>query len=275
MAYEHLGEGALDYYPCRYGKSKLLFRGPRKKLDQPYVAVLGGSEIYGKFVEQPMTELLEELICRPVVNLGCVNAGTDLVVNDDTVMEICRNAAVTVIQITGAQNLSNRFYSVHPRRNDRFLKASTLLSTIFRDVDFTDFHFTRHLLSNLAVRSPEKFAMVQQELKDAWVARMKTMMTKIGGKFVLLWMSDRSPDDSGHDWSSREPLFVERWMLDALAGQIAGLVEVIPVREEIEAGFDRMIYTQLEEPAAREMLGPVVQQAAAKALQAVLKPMII
>ncbi|MGB5560585.1 MAG: DUF6473 family protein [Paracoccaceae bacterium] len=274
MAYEHLGEGALDYYPCRYGKSKLLFRGPRKKLDKPYVALLGGSEIYGKFVEQPMPEMLEGLIDRPVVNLGCVNAGTDLVVSDDTVMEICRNAAVTVIQITGAQNMSNRFYSVHPRRNDRFLKASNLLSTIFRDVDFTEFHFTRHLLSDLSERSPEKFAMVQQELKDAWVARMRTMMAKIGGKFVLLWMSDRTPEDACDDWSSRDPLFVDRAMLDAIADQTAGLVEVVAIREEIEAGYDRMVHTQLEELAAREMLGPVVQEAAAHALQGALSPLI-
>ncbi len=35
----------------------------------------------------------------------------------------------------GAQNLSNRFYAVHPRRNDRFLRASTLMKTIFREVD--------------------------------------------------------------------------------------------------------------------------------------------
>lgn len=267
MAYEHLGEGALDYFPCRYGNSRILFRGPRKKLDKPYVAVLGGTEIYGKYVEQPLPEMLQGLIKRPVVNLGCVNAGTDMAVNDDTVIEICRNAAVTVVQITGAQNMSNRYYSVHPRRNDRFLKASSLLSTIFRDVDFTEFHFTRHLLSHLAERSSEKFAIVQQELKDAWVARMRTMITKIDGKVVLLWMSDRTPDERCEDWCCRDPLFVDRAMLNAIVNQTAGLVEVVAIREEIEAGFDRMVHTQLEELAAREMLGPVVQEAAANALR--------
>lgn len=274
MAYEHLGEGALDYYPCRYGKSKLLFRGPRKKLDKPYVAVLGGSEIYGKFTEQPLPEMLGNLIGHTVVNLGCVNAGTDLVINDDTVVDICREAAVTVIQITGAQNMSNRFYSVHPRRNDRFLKASKLMTTIFGDVDFTEFHFTRHLVSHLAAHSPENFSMVQQELKDAWVARMRTMMKRIGGEFVLLWMSDRAPEEQRDDWSARDPLFVDREMLEAVSDLTAGLVEVVAIPDEIEAGFQRMVYTQLEELAAREMLGPVVQEAAARALQKSLEPLI-
>ena len=167
MACVHMGEGALDYDPCRYGASKLLFRGPRKALEGRYVAFLGGAEIYGRYVEEPLPKLLEGLIDLPVVNLGCVNAGADLVANDDTVTGICRDAAVTVIQVTGAQNTSNRFYTVHPRRNDRFLKASGRLSTLYEELDFTDFHFTRHLLSRLADCAPDKFALVQQELKGA------------------------------------------------------------------------------------------------------------
>ncbi len=57
MAYENLGESALDYVPCRYGKSKLLFRGPKRKLTAPYVAMIGGTETYGKFVETPFPAL--------------------------------------------------------------------------------------------------------------------------------------------------------------------------------------------------------------------------
>ena len=116
MAYEHLGAGALDYYPCRYGTSKLWFRGPSKALDQPYCAVIGGSETYGKFVERPYPDLFQDKTGYPVVNLGCVNAGADVFALDETVMDICKNAEITVIQLTGAQNISNRYYSVHPRR---------------------------------------------------------------------------------------------------------------------------------------------------------------
>ncbi|MEL7098122.1 MAG: DUF6473 family protein, partial [Pseudomonadota bacterium] len=31
MSYD-AGHGGLDYLPCRYGASKVLFRGPRKSL---------------------------------------------------------------------------------------------------------------------------------------------------------------------------------------------------------------------------------------------------
>ncbi|MCI2399705.1 DUF6473 family protein [uncultured Aliiroseovarius sp.] len=273
MAYENLGEGALEYYPCRYGKSKLLFRGPKRKLDTPYVAVLGGTETYGKFVEHPYAETLGEALNHTVVNFGCMNAGTDVFVNDQTVLDACSNAAVTVVQMTGAQNMSNRFYAVHPRRNDRFLRASNLLKTIYREVDFTEFNFTRHLLTTLRDVSPDKFAMVEQELKEAWVARMKTLISKIDGKIVLLWMSDHAPgasDDAGIDGT--DPLFVGEEMIAELKPFVAGVVEVAVGEDEIASGYDQMVFTDLEEPAARGMLGVTAHDFVAEHLAEVLSP---
>jgi hypothetical protein len=44
MTYDALGAGALEYLPCRYGTSKLLFRGPRRSLNKPYLVFLGGTK---------------------------------------------------------------------------------------------------------------------------------------------------------------------------------------------------------------------------------------
>lgn len=267
MAFEYPGEGVLNYQPCRYGSSKLVFRGPRKRLDRPYVAVLGGTETYGKYVEEPFPDLLETALRLPVVNLGCVNAGPDVFGNDAAVMSICRDARVTVVQITGAQNLSNRFYSVHPRRNDRFLRASSLLQTIYREVDFTEFNFTRHLLETLEAVSPEKFAMVRQELKDAWVARMKSFLTRVGSRVVLVWLSRHGPDDIARTGTfSGDPLFVDRAMLDEVRPLVREIVEVVADDQEVEAGFPRLVYPEMDVAMAREMLGPIVHARAALAL---------
>ena len=269
MAFEHLGAGALDYYPCRYGKSKLLFRGPRKKLNQPYFAVIGGSETYGKFVEEPYPRLLEQMAEKMVVNLGYMNAGTDVFANDPTVLDICAGAEVTVIQIMGAQNLTNRFYTVHSRRNDRFLKPSSLLNTIYREVDFTEIHFTRHLLCVLAEASAQKFEMVRDELKSAWVARMRAILSQVGGRVILLWLAEHAPDDPPEGTElGADPLFVDRDMIEQLAEFNVELVEVVATPEEVTAGQARMVFTQLEQPKVNEMLGPVVHEAAARALSA-------
>lgn len=59
MAYQSLGDTSLEYFPCRYGASKILFRGPQRSLEGEYVAAIGGSETYGKFVEFPYPDLME------------------------------------------------------------------------------------------------------------------------------------------------------------------------------------------------------------------------
>ncbi|SFK14629.1 DUF6473 family protein [Celeribacter neptunius] len=268
MAYQNMGEGSLNYLPCRYGKSKLLFRGPQKELDAPYIAFLGGTETYGKYVEVPFPDLVEAGLGMETINLGCVNAGVDVYLNDETVLDICNKAKTTVLQISGAQNMSNRFYAVHPRRNDRFLRASTLLRTIYREIDFTDFNFTRHLLQTLQSTSDEKFVMVRQELRDAWVARMRTMAGKLHGDVVLLWLSDHSPDDEeACNAIATDPLFVNRDMIDEIRPLVKAVVEVVPTRQDIEQGYKLMVYSDLDAPAAREMLGPIAHSQAATELQ--------
>ncbi len=272
MAYEYPGESALDYVPCRYGSSKLLFRGPKRKLNMPYVAVIGATETYGKFVEMPYPALTESTLDMPVVNLGTVNAGVDVFTHDRTVIDMCSRAEVTVVQAMGAQNMSNRFYAVHPRRNDRFLRASNLLKTIYREVDFTEFNFTRHLLSALRAISEEKFAMVEQELRESWVGRMKTLASEIDSRLVLLWLADHAPDTPVTDPThGRDPLFVDREMMIAVKPFFEHIVEVVVSPEDVMDGFPGLVFNEFEEPAARGSLGTVAHAQAASALDTVLR----
>ena len=266
MTYEKVSEAALDYQHCRYGTSRIAFRGPRRELIQPYVAVLGGTETYGKFVADPFPDLLERKLGRVTANFGCVNAGLDVFLNDQTVMQACADASVTVIQITGAQNMSNRFYTVHPRRNDRFLRASNMMQQIWPEVDFTDVHFTRHLLKVLQPGASARFERLRQELSEAWVARMRALIRRFRGRVVLLWMADRAPEDEADFVAEAGPLFVTRPMLEALRDEALDIVEVVSPRGYAETGTEGMVFAPLEEPAAAALPGPDAHAAVAETL---------
>ncbi len=270
MAYEYPGQGGLDYFPCRYGKSKLLFRGPRRRLDGDYLAVIGGSETYGKFVADPYPALLEQSIGQPVVNFGYMNAGIDVFVNEPTVIDICSKALVTVVQLMGAQNTSNRFYAVHPRRNDRFLRASPLMKTIFREVDFTDFNFTRHMLNTLRLHAPDKFPILVDELRAAWLARMKLLLQRIEGKVLLLWLEPPAHlparDDLGPD-----PFLVDADLVSRIRPLAAGLVHVRSTGLPAPGASPGMIYSELEEPQTHDMPGPACHGDVARALEPALR----
>ena len=273
MSFDVLGPGPLDYLPCRYGHSRLLFRGPRRNLDAPYVAFIGGTEIYGKFIAKPLPTLVEEALGVTCVNFGQLNAGVDVFAHDPFVMEAATAADVTVVQILGAAHMTNRFYTVHPRRNDRFVEASTLLKTIYRDVDFADFHFNRHMLLELRTVSEERFAAVREELQAAWLARMQLMLRQIKGKTVLLWMSARTPEDDQVKITDlgADPLFVTRDMIDQIRPQATALVEVVASQAALAAGTEGMVFGELDAPAAAEILGPMVHDEAAVALTAALR----
>ena len=262
----------LDYFPCRYGGSRTLFRGPKQRLDGDYVAVLGGSDTYGRFVPRPYPALTEEDAGLPCVNFGWCNAGPDAFLNDPSVLRVVAEARIVVLQVMGAQNLSNRYYSVHPRRNDRFLKASGLMRKVYPDTDFTDYHFTRHMLRDLRDRSAERFALLQAELQDAWLARTGALIDRIGKPVVLLWFAAHAPDGPApEDDLAHDPLFVTRPMIETLRPAIAGLVEVVASDGAIADRTRGMVFSELEAPAAAGMLGPAAHDEARAALAPVLR----
>ena len=259
MKQETIEAELLSYSPCRYGASRMLFRGPRKRLDQPYLAFIGGTETYGKYIEKPYPALVEKAMRQTCGNFGCVNGGIDAFVNDGTVMDICAKADMTVVQIMGANLLSNRFFSVHPRRNDRFLRASTVLQAIYHDVDFSEFSFTRHMLSALHSKSIDRFETVVSELREAWLARMRRMLDQIGENVVLLWFSENEPTNEPWDELPHQmqvdPLFITKEMIDQLRPLVKGLIVAKPSKDALVRGTAGMIYPISQQRAAREMLG--------------------
>ena len=268
MSVDVLGGNALDYYPCRYAPSKLVFRGPRKDLSQPYVAFLGGTETYGKFIPAPFVSLLEARLGHPCVNFGCLNAGVDVFLRDPMLPETASRAMLTVLQVPCAHNLSNRLYMVHPRRNDRFVTATRMLEAIFPDVDFATFHFTKHMLGHLRRISEDRYWIVEQELRQSWIARMRTLMERIEGPIVLAWISPRAPGDL--DRLEVEPMHVTADMVSIVRGRADEYVEVSLSADALRSPLEGMVFDQMEVPAAREMLGPQAHEEIAEALAPVL-----
>jgi hypothetical protein len=267
MAYEYRGAEALDYFPCRYGVSRLTFRGPRRKLTDGYIAVLGGSATYGRFVRDPYPALIEAALDMPVVNFGCMNAGADVFLHDEAVLELCRGARAVVVQITGAQNLSNRFYTVHPRRNDRFVRAHRALTGLYPSVDFTEFNFTRHMLQSLHARAQSRFSAIVAELRAVWQYRMQALIRAVGGPVILLWVADHLPGPAdGLLTFEADPLFVDRDMLARLRPMAALALELTPSPRARARGTEGMIFEEIDAPVAAALPGPIMHEEVARAL---------
>jgi len=173
-------------------------------------------------------------------------------------MAACHDADLTIVQIMGANYLSNRFYSVHPRRNDRFLRASTVLQAIYNEVDFSEFTFTRHMLGALYEISPERFDIVVSELRAAWSARMRNMLGQIGKRSILLWFS--RAELTNREWFENEtplsadPLFVTQEMVEGLSDLVMNTVVARPSEIALSQGTTGMYFPAMQAKAAAGML---------------------
>lgn len=257
MAYAFRSAGALDFATCSYGGSRLTFRGPKRDTERAFVSVIGGSDPFGKFVHAPFPDLLERALGMPVVNLGQQNAGIDVFLNDPATLEIAAKSSVAVVQMLGPQNNSNRFYAVHPRRNDRFLAAKPALRALYPKVDFTEFNFTRHLLLTLQHQSPERFQILANELRQVWMAHMRRLLTQLPCPKLLVWISETAPvaaQDANDLFAN--PMLIDREMIAEIAPFATQIVHAIPSSEARVMGLEGMDFAPEDLPSAAASLGP-------------------
>ncbi|MEL7345854.1 MAG: DUF6473 family protein [Pseudomonadota bacterium] len=275
MTQLNAAERGLDYAPYEFGSAPLTLRGPQKTPEGDYIAMLGGSETYGKYVQYPFPDLVEAVTGVPVMNLGVMSAGVGAFCEDAAVAEICKRSKATVVQVLGAQNMSNPLYSVHARRNDRLLGATPALKSLYKGLDLTEVHFTRHLMNKLKRLNEDCFAEVREVLRDAWVANMRALLGRIDSEVVLLWISTRAPQEPENLSDPMDPLFVDRRMLVALRDHFHTFVEIRLLQEPPDKKLFGKIYAASEAEAAVQMPGPrahgQIAQTIATALQPILR----
>ena len=197
---------------------------------------------------------------------------TDLraMLNDPELLRLAQGAEAVVLEGMGVAKLSNAFYQVHPRRNDRFIESSALLRTIYREVDFAEFNFANHMLQRLRLVSPDRFHAVLDELRTAWLARMRLVLSQIPGKTILLWASDTAPSDVALDLEA-DPAFVTHGMIAEIEPLVTECVQVVASDTARAAGTDGMVFAEMDGAAAAQMLGPMAHREIADALVPVLR----
>lgn len=153
-----------------------------------FVLFLGGSETYGRCVGQPYPSLFKRLSDMDVLNLGVANAGYDTFSSDRDIVAQARRARLVVLQLMGPHLMTNRFYQVHTRRNDRFLKATPALKALYPKVDFSQFAFVGHMLQRLQSADARVFAQLVACLHQGLRQRLQQMQRLYRRPMVYLWI---------------------------------------------------------------------------------------
>ncbi len=244
---------------CRYGRSKRWFRGPKQALDTPYVACIGGEETFGRFVETPFAAELERYLNRRCLNLGSLFCGIEALQRDQGLMQLANAADICVLQLPGVAGQNNRFYRVHPQRNDRFVGPTQDLTDLFPEVDFTDIHFVRHLLGCLQRTSDTRFAIVADHLRQGWVQKLEDLLRAITSPVILLWL-DRQ-EDAGF-----EPVPITPAMFEALTPSCAKSIRLSVRASGVSDDLEDVLFGTLQQPMAEHVIGPATHRRIAESL---------
>lgn len=274
MSYDGTGLSGLDYKICEYQGSRLKFRGPKAELGKPYIAFLGATETFGKFIDVPFPDLLSARLSVQTLNLGLINGGVDAYLGDTSIMSLAAGADLRVVQVLGALNQTNHYFKVHPRRNDRFVAPCEALVRLFPEVDFAEFHFTKAMLIALQACSKTRYRMLCQELQKIWLKRMSRLLDELGGPTILLWFAGAKPPKRSII-DPRDPMLVDAKMLAQLRLKATTYVECVPSAGTIDQDEKDQVNIMASPSAMRQIMGPNAHLQTAHALQDVCVQLLI
>ncbi len=251
---------------CQYDGTRLWFRGPPCTLDHPFIACIGGDETFGRFVDSPFPDAVQKQLGKTCANFGSLFAGVEALTRDQGLLRLANRAQRCVIQLPQVHGQSNRFYRVHPRRNDRFLEPTQDLLDLYPDIDFTEVHFVRHLLKRLQARHDARFEVIAHELRQSWLRSLGTFLGQLDPQTVLLHLQIQRVHTIEDD-----PIPVNASMVEALRPQAARVVTCSVAVSGASDTLEDMLFGTLQQPMAVHMLGPAAHRQIAEAVVPVLR----
>ena len=146
-----------------------------------------------------------------------------------------------------------------------------MMERLFPTADFSEFNFTRHMIKSLENQWPERVSLVLEDLRRTWVDRTVRLLRDLGGRVVLLWLSDRPPPFTPVGFSGNAPEGVSRDMLEAIKPLAWDYVEVLQGFETRVLCNEGKHYLLHEADMAAAFPGPMVHRQVADALAPVVK----
>ncbi len=229
MARIELDSPLFDYRLYRFGHTRQIFRGPKPKFTTGSISFIGGSGTFGRFTDHPFAELVGQKTGRPIANLGTEGAGPGFFLLDPVVLNVASQSSICVLQVMPANCISNRMFIVRPRRNARLHGVSEMLTGIYPEIDFNRFSYARAMLRHLSSIEDNRFRLIVNEMRNAWIARTRTLIAAIQAPILLFWLSQRAPHQEGEDTTDfwHYPNFVNQSMIDSVKEDTEGYVQCV------------------------------------------------
>jgi hypothetical protein len=213
IGYQSSDFEAIDYlqYELVPDLQLPLFRGPAVPEEAlgsgNYFCVIGAAQTFGRLVHRPWSTLLSEAIGLPVLNLSRGGGGPEFFLNPKLIDRV-RRARFVILQAMSGRSVGCDEYPGGRR--------------IIRDSKTTNVH-RWDVLESLWQKDPAVALEYVRRWNASYVDLYRQLRTAIHRPTLLLWISERKPDDwrperllKKLDWG-RFPQLVGRELFDTVA----------------------------------------------------------
>jgi hypothetical protein len=210
----------VDYSLYSAVPGPILFRGPRPELsamaDGNYLAFLGAAQFFGRFQREAPHSVVADLAKIACINLSMAGAGPESFLKAP-ILSIAAAGKAAVLQVlsgrsVGCDEYPGLRFTVRKGDGSR-AERLTILKEIWKES-----------------RQEAKRLVGKWQLR--YVTLMRQLIEEVRVPVLLVWASERSPDewsidrlDEGADFGAF-PHLVERWMVDEIAARASRCIEV-------------------------------------------------
>lgn len=155
---------SIDYHFYSLPGFSARFRGPIAQLKRPFLAIWGGSDLFGRYVPEALSHFLARDLDQQVVNFSIQQAGVDALMWQGLFERYAQEAQMNIIQTLPILNASNPYYKVHPLRNDRVTLISPKLKALFPEARFEEVYFIGHLWQEVKMICPDRAKLMRADV---------------------------------------------------------------------------------------------------------------
>lgn len=158
---------------------RFYFRGPKPDLSRPYICFIGSAHTLGRFCTSPFAQQVANHFGRECLNLGHGGADPTFFLDND-LLRYANRAEWTIVQVMSARSSGNSmFQSDHGTRHGFASGERTVADAIWNN-ESTD------LQAN-------ELRRLLQESQANYVANMRTLLSKLKSKTLLVYFSKFRP----------------------------------------------------------------------------------
>lgn len=167
----------LIEYPTYYYK-KMEFRGEEPNLNKEFIACLGSAHTFGRYIERPFPDLLQDNLNMQVLNLGRPAGQPYLCCTENNLLDLVNKSKLCIIQVFSARFSNNS--EVRYIGHNHFEYNGTEIPTM------------EYWKGKLSKYNNNAEKMIQESI-ETYIKDMKELFDKIKVPKILFWFSKRKP----------------------------------------------------------------------------------